>query len=92
MAFSPQDNVRATARELYEDGLALDAIARTVEVSVMSVLRWRRDHAEAGRPWLRPGEPDPIEKIRLHSVEGAFLERPRPAVAPGDSPRGTLPT
>jgi len=65
MTLLPQDSVRATARELYEQGLALDAIARSVKTSVVTLLRWRRDDEKQGQPWLRPGEPAPTDKMRL---------------------------
>ena len=51
MTFIPQEDkdvheARQRARQLYEQGLALDAIARSVKTSVMSVLRWRRKQNE----------------------------------------------
>ena len=69
MTMIPQEDkdvheARQRARQLYEQGSALDAIARSVKTPVMSVLRWRRDDETKGRQWLRPGEPTLQEKMR----------------------------
>ncbi|MGD2176013.1 MAG: DUF1804 family protein [Candidatus Brocadiaceae bacterium] len=58
------EEVRARARDLYFQNSTLDAIARSLEVSVMSLLRWRRDARLAGRPWRRANEPEPEEEMR----------------------------
>lgn len=75
MTLQPIDIGRAQARIPCDDGLALDAIARSVNVSVMSSLRWRRDDALS--------ELDPVQKTRIllgaclvesASPEGRMLE------------------
>jgi len=69
MTLIPQEDkdvhgARQRARQLYEQGSALDAIARSVKTSVMSVLRWRRHDQARGAPWLRAGELTPQERMR----------------------------
>ena len=43
------NNARCAARDLYSQGLSLDAIAQTLNASVMSPLRWRQQGVEASR-------------------------------------------
>jgi hypothetical protein len=50
-------NARAAARDSYGRGLPVDAIAQTLNVSVMSILRWRQQDMEAGMPWTGPAQP-----------------------------------
>jgi len=69
MTMIPQEDMdvhgaRQRARQLYEQGSALDAIARSVKTPVMSVLRWHRDDEAKGLQWLRPGEPTFEQKMR----------------------------
>ena len=54
-------NARAAARDSYGRGLPVDAIAQTLNVSVMSILRWRQQDMEAGMPWTGPAQPQPAD-------------------------------
>ena len=56
MTVSPElDNAREPARELFQQGFSLVAIARTLNVSVVSLLRWRQQDAGMGRTWSSTG-------------------------------------
>ena len=56
MTVSPElDNAREPARELSNQGFSLVAIARTLNVSVVSLLRWRQQDARMGRTWSSTG-------------------------------------
>ena len=55
MTVSPETrNPRDAAREMYRQGQALDAIAQALNVSVVSLLRWRKQDASKGRFWEGP--------------------------------------
>jgi transposase len=54
-------NARAAARDSYGRGLPVNAIAQTLNVSVMSILRWRQQDMEAGMSWTGPARPQSAE-------------------------------
>jgi len=56
MAFWTQDNVPATAGELYAVVLAPGAIARRMETCAMKLLRWPRDESITPRAACRAAD------------------------------------
>ena len=97
MAVYPELNdARAMARDLYSQGQSLDAIAQTLKVSVMSLLRWRQQDMEMGRPWVcadRSEEPQAQLRVLLSSqLEMHLAALMREALWPRKKGRPRYPT
>jgi hypothetical protein len=81
MTLIPQEDkdvheARQRARQLYEQGLALDAIARSVKTSVMSVLPWRGNEDEGedeGEAEQEPNDRNPLASARDRGCAAAVL-------------------
>jgi hypothetical protein len=77
MTLIPQEDkdvheARQRARQLYEQGSALDAIARSVKTSVMSVLPWRGNEDE-GEAEQEPNDRNPLASARDRGCAAAVL-------------------
>ena len=89
------NNARAVARDLSQ-GLRLGAIAQTLKASVMSLLRWRQQDMEMGRPWAsadRSEEPQAQLRALLSSqLEMHLAALVRDALWPRKKGRPRYPT